>query len=959
MESYPTELLLGLVPLVFFVDATLTSHEATTASVMVGRDGTDTVPTMSTTPLSPSHHRSQFDRFLDTLAASLLDDSLEFNNDTYSNAQSPASNINNSNKQWTHDEVMRGLFRGEEGIVDSDHEDEIILNAAVPENMNLNHSSHHGGSVVSGTGGWGSGLTSESEHKGTRSFSKNLKFPGLGRDGMMNAVPGSATQRMSALRGGQTGFFFGSPGSTTSPGTGMGGGTDASFVRSLQHGQQFFQRARIVSISSRHGFPPSKDPTGEANRTKEFFLGKTLRTAAVLAATKRRPIDGILPSGWLEKHAAALPSTIIVVAQVNSHQKQHQQNLILADTLRNIQISLASKRACTIRVVGLVQEGISMDMATAWKEEMKTKLDGNPSISLIDMADLQLDAISTMTFRIFLKSVHDSCLHYYTTQTRRSKQKLVDLGPGRHAPILLPLAIRYCFKVAMFYEFRWRPEKSLKYLVEAYRHVETYFRYLLQKRTVSGSRLGQATDTPRVRVSNQREWNTTHGTESEGVEMSLQGEDEMSRLLSATPVVPNDMLLQCRMLADWLNFKILQSCFTSHTDGGIMAASTQWRRHVQVFCNPRRSFICSPDYAFADWSFVANQRLVASQLIERNPARVIQGGEVDDAMVRLSLGSAYEGAADALLRLGAEVKKAASKNQHVKTVVDAMRSRYVGGLDKDGFQPYLQEAMKVDHIDSALNFLRRAISFHENSEGSEWTITKRSSVRLCYLTGGILLSRKQYEEATLYLEKAAVLAKGWSDLETKIRLLLVKAYESGIPKVAPEEELGFTSVLLGSYFKVAIPPPDLERALSRFASSITTDKIVWSEEAVDDDQHSLPISFMFFFPSPATHARAGDTVKGRLVIKSNLNVSIEIDTVELLTSAGKIAIRQSDLRQCLPKGSSDGGGFRLLEANSTISLDTLIELPKDVSQIAVDKSPGSSKPKIARPRSAGFTAAGK
>jgi tetratricopeptide (TPR) repeat protein len=891
MESYPTELLLGVFPLVFCVDATLASKD-------VAAGGTSGSPGNS--------GRSQFDRFLDTIAALLLDDP-----DT---AKEPVLSSPIS-RQRSHDEVMRGLFRGEEGVVDSDHEDDLIFGM-------------EGGDIA------------DVNSKPTRTFAKNLKFGGLGRDANAGAPRNSATR-----------------GSASKDGSNFGG-TDFSFAKTFQEGQGFFQRARIVSISSRHGFPPSKDPQGEHGRIQEYFLGKTLRKEAILAATQRRPLDGILPSGWLEKHAAALPSAIIVLAQVNSHTRRYEQNSLLEETMRNIQISLATKRGCTIRVVGLVQEGISTQVATEWKQEMVQKLEGHPPITLLDVADLQLDSVTSVNLKLLHKSIHDASSRYYAAQARRTKQKLYDLGPARNTPFFLPLAIRYCFKIAMIYEFRWRHEKSLKYLAEAYRHVETYYRYLLQHRDPGSAGLNDPStpdvDAPKIQLSNYGR-SASDGSESDGVETPIHHEDDLSRLLLNPPAIPDDMVLQCRVLADWLNFKILQSCFTSHTDGGLLAASNQWRRHIQVFCNPRRSFVCSPDHAFVDWSFVAHQRMVASQLMERNPPRAKLGGQLDESILRFLPGKSYEAAAEALLRLGNEVKKAATRNQNTGTIVDAMRSRYVGGLDRNGYQPKLQEAMKIDYFSLVLDCLRRAISFLESGEAGDLKSTKRNGARLYYLAGGILLGRNEYAEATTYLEKAALLAKGWSDLESKIRLLLVKSYESYIPKVESKERLRLASLLLGSYFKADISPPDLQLALSRFASSIAPDMIMWHEEVFDEDDHTNPISFVLTFQS--THARAGDTVKAGLVIKSNFDYDFEIDALELFTSAGKIALQPGDLRPS--DGQGDGVGSCLLKAMSTLSITASIELPKEISKIAFDESLGSSKLKVARPRTAGLTAAGK
>jgi hypothetical protein len=90
---------------------------------------------------------------------------------------------------------------------------------------------------------------------------------------------------------------------------------------------------------------------------------KTSQTNKVLAATKQRPIHGFVPSGWLEKHAHALPSVLLLVVQVTHDQQQFTQDQLLLRTLENLQCSLASKRQCTIQIVGLVQEGVSQIVA--------------------------------------------------------------------------------------------------------------------------------------------------------------------------------------------------------------------------------------------------------------------------------------------------------------------------------------------------------------------------------------------------------------------------------------------------------------------------------------------------------------------------------------------------------------------------------------------------------------------
>jgi tetratricopeptide (TPR) repeat protein len=938
MESYPGELLVGVSPLVFCVDATLASNQDAAAAAAIGAGAAS--PSSAT--------RSQFDRFLDVMAASLLDepeggDRLFFNNINSSNHSASHTFSPNGGRRRQVDDGMLGLFRGDEGgELDSDQEDDMILGGDT-NGMAMNYS----------FGGGGEGNTTGSEHpmdpKRTRSFS-NISFPRLGG-------PGGGNNRTN-----------------NSSKEGING-VDTSFANALREGQGFFQRARIVSISSRHGFPPSKDPTGDDNRIKDFFLGKTLRMGRILAATKRRPIDGILPSGWLEKHAAALPSVIIVVAQVSSHQQQHEQNSLLEETMKNLQTSLAGKRGCTIRVVGLVQDGISTSMAQEWKQTMTETLEGQPPMSLLDVASLQQDAAPSMTLRALHKEVHDASFRYYVTQARRTKHKLYELGPARGTPLLLPLCIRYCFKVAMFYEFQWNPEKSLKYMVEAYRHVETYYRYLLQQREIANS-ASDGGDAPKIRLSNHGSSSSAStDDESGGVEMSLQSseDNDVNNLLLNPPAVPEDMVHQCRVLADWLNFKILQSGLTSNTEGGVFAASAQLQKNIQAFCNPLHSFVCSPEYGYMDWSFVAHQRMVASQLLERNPPRAIGelGNGNDEVLLRCSPWKAYEATAEALLRLGAEVKKAASDlSQAVETVVDDdMRSRYVGGLDKNGYRPKLQDELKVNHRELALDCLRRAISFHERDiekrekEGGDILSWSRSGARSYYLAGGTLLGLERYAEAASFLEKAVKLAKGWKGLELTIRRMLVLCYKKHIPPdIAAEPAL-----LLDSYFNAEISSQDLGLTIKDFPSTTETGTIKWHCECFDEEDGSLPFSYALTFPS-RTHATAGDSIEACLRIRSNIDYAVHVTSVTLLTLAGKISLPSSDLLSAKNADEGHGGGI-IIQAKTTIWLSTSIKLPKSLNEIANDESgnggqkkevPGKgSFSKSARPRTGGVTSAGK
>ena len=132
------------------------------------------------------------------------------------------------------------------------------------------------------------------------------------------------------------------------------GTNSASYARALSS-EAFFQRSRILPVSSKHGFPPSKDPDGTKNRALVLSQARSSMAQGATGANalrlkniieNQRPIDGILPAGWLEKHVHALPSVLLVVTSLSSN-NQAPQNQHLIDTLEHLKYNLASNANAT------------------------------------------------------------------------------------------------------------------------------------------------------------------------------------------------------------------------------------------------------------------------------------------------------------------------------------------------------------------------------------------------------------------------------------------------------------------------------------------------------------------------------------------------------------------------------------------------------------------------------------
>lgn len=271
-------------------------------------------------------------------------------------------------------------------------------------------------------------------------------------------------------------------------------------------------------------------------------------------------------------------------------------------------------------------------------------------------------------------------------------------------------------------------------------------------------------------------------------------------------------------------------------------------------------------------------------------------------------------------------------------------------------------------IGKALELVGRAISMFEHEWGKEklkdaedqfphrpWG---RFGARLYYLAGGIQLSKKQYAEAIGYLENVAKYSTGWTGLEGAVRRLLAECYEKSAPAGLgePESSLRISSMVMDACFYAKMSPPNLERALSSCSAIVKTPSIQWSCECFDEFDTRLPFSFSVTFPR-MTHATAGDTIMASVLIRSNLDYAVLLESITLMSMAGQINVPMSDV------AASSADSVILLSRNE-LSFTTPITLPKNLDDIAVDESATekqskNSYAKSARPRTAGITSAGK
>jgi hypothetical protein len=966
MDSfYPEDLRNGLYPLVFVVSAINDSDQ------------------------NEKGGKSLFDRFVDAISTSLmvsLDESTELG--TNGKSDDIAANINastsNDSLQPKH-EISRNisLFRADEDDDQdnsSDEEDELLLESFV--NGPIRKKAGHGFGF------------------GRRNTGRNVTVadPNYGADTL--------------------------PYVTT---------TNTSFAKSLRSGKTFFQNARIVNISTRYGFPPSKDPEGTQNLAFDLnsILKQPLRrgggAAAASAAVSEReqalqalfqtyPMAGIIHTGWLAKHVHALPSAIMVVCTITSSQKdQADQDRRLFETIEHLQYSIVPKRQCGIQVVGLMKDKVTEEQGVEWSRSisqdllLEDNLTTPITVTLLRIsATLNTDALSNNSTEALQKlhgTVRDASLQYYRQQARRTKDKLQRLTydqrkSGPPAIQLSPLIIRYCFKIAIFYEFQMCYDKSLRFLMEAYRSVIRYYIWLLEARNsnqATADSLGKfnganppsalLTTTECLATSTQ----TTLGANiesSEVIEVELAPEASEQGLSAFIPLPPEDIAHQCREVADWLNFKLLSFCLSSNTEAGLVAASCHWRQHSRVFATEQYTSNLPNAEAWLVWLYISRQRIVISLLARKYPLKFTgEGTNINEALIRCSPWRCCMSAAEAVLRLAREVEKFKA-NHNVLTQssvgdnVDSSgsRARYVGSLNTDAMRLLLAKECIVRHRDQSLDLILSSIrlfesnlmdckrGFYAEDESTERT-SSRTGARLYYIAGGILLGMGKYKDAGTHLMKASQFCRGWRDLELPVRRLLIECYEHFIPShsdTSNDNSENIVSTILYSYFNAELSSQNLRKALSHLSSISGGKSLKWYLETYDEEDTSLPFSCAVSFPGK-TQARSGDIVAASVVVKSNLNYAVYVNAVAIGTLAGKLVIPTNDLLSATNASDGSDGGI-IIQANSSIIISTKVQLPKDLSAIAFDESGNGGEllgvagkgsfAKIAKPRSAGITAAG-
>jgi len=761
--------------------------------------------------------------------------------------------------------------------------------------------------------------------------------------------------------------------------------------------------AHIVKVSKRHVFPPSKDPEGTQNRSTLIVQSRSSTTTLYTTSSSQNtptpksnvpPLEGILPAGWLEKHAHALPAVLIVVTYIDitmDPETAEESDLELAETIDQLRSSLALKRECRMHLICCVlppptttpdynddpfeesgqrstasnpnnnSENATMDAERFVSIRTKCRLTPSNITTLqVSPNGLTLASLSTplpysdpdldyepqqqkqnlqqkyIQQQLQLKRLHrniqDSANSYYLNLARRAKHKLSALYVEQY-PEHLPLAARYCFKIASFYEFQNHTpglntsDKILQYRTEGYQYLEEYYQELMEvlesggtaqdiQSQLTGPTTASGEGDVEVALANSPLSSKQQQQQQPSQAMKSISFEDDPHLSASSEYFLSDLVHQCRTLASWCNFQIIQMAHVifhkqnskhpfvykssnRHSHPQLVLAQTQWQRYYYTFLSSSDN-----DPLFPKWYHlfhICQERYLMAQLSEGI-------GLAGDGILPCCTWKMYEAASDTRMELHRELillrQSKSQKGEEGETKLTKIpssesleRHNYVGGFGKDRLETIYQNEMEVDHLGFALRDYQKALShfklveseLHVLAEKQVICTRNRSRANIHFRVGGLLLYRKQYAEAKNQLEQALHQSDKWSGLQCTLMKAIQKCQEH-LTQTEKDLYTHASMILNSSIFRFASPKErDIAMDAVFFPSKETALGAPLSVTLSTSNTTTNPFTFAATFPK-ATHAVAGDTVTASVSLKSHLLIPVSISSMQLQTTVGLVTV---------------------------------------------------------------------
>ncbi|KAF8643102.1 hypothetical protein HU200_066974 [Digitaria exilis] len=284
---------------------------------------------------------------------------------------------------------------------------------------------------------------------------------------------------------------------------------------------------------------------------------------------------GILKKDWLLKHRTRVPAAVAALFRADQVSGDPAQWLQACSDLENLKSAIQGKN--TKLVVVLVQaqasDELSEDVTVALRK--RAEIDSRHMIVLVEQDETEWSRSLSKLKNVFA----ELCSAFYKEEGRRIKARIEKRNFSS-----VELSIRYCFKVAVYAEFRRDWPEALKFYEEGVR--------------VLREMIGTSTRLP-----------------------------------------PTQRLVEIKAVAEQFHFKI--STLLLHA-GKVVEAILWFRKHIRSY----ERVVGTPEVAFLHWEWFSRQFLVFGELIETTAATVPDTlsprfGTADNALTEWEFQPAY------------------------------------------------------------------------------------------------------------------------------------------------------------------------------------------------------------------------------------------------------------------------------------------------------------------------------
>ncbi|KAI3938082.1 hypothetical protein MKW98_018638 [Papaver atlanticum] len=294
---------------------------------------------------------------------------------------------------------------------------------------------------------------------------------------------------------------------------------------------------------------------------------------SIISKTQKETLDssthhpgGILKKDWLLKHRTKIPSVVAALFGSDHVFGDPTQWLQVCTDLDNLKAAVRARNIKLIVVIvqSSVKDEASEDRMTALRK--RAEIDSKYLLIFAQNDSSELKESLNRLGSIFAELANT----YYRDEGRRIKTRIEKKNIN-----FMELNVRYCFKVAVYAEFRRDWVEALRFYEEAYHTLREM--------------IGVSTRLP-----------------------------------------PIQRLVEIKTVAEQLHFKV--STLLLH-GGKVLEAMTWFKKHIACY----KKLIGAPEVVFLHWEWVSRQFLVFAQLLETCSASIPNTASFPPGMLERSL----------------------------------------------------------------------------------------------------------------------------------------------------------------------------------------------------------------------------------------------------------------------------------------------------------------------------------